>query len=500
MIKLVVFDLDNVIIDGEAIDEIGKLMDVQDQIIEITEKAMQGDVDFETAIKERVKLLKGASIEDIKKISEEMPLMKGAEETIAALKEKGYKVATISGSFDIIADSIKEKLGLDYAFSNTLLEEDGILTGEVEGPLVEGSKFEVLSKLVEDENITLEECVAVGDGANDISMIEAVKLGIAFNAKPALKEIADKVIESRDLTEIITVLENENNPVENKKEDEKEPAKIEGNLDNAMDLKDEYEKKLSKISEEREQFNQEAKKYREIRDELNNSLKENLNIAIDFRDKRNKINEEVEKNKKLRDKANEELKKMEWSSGRRDRMKIENEIKKIDKIIETRVLDIKKENKLVKDANDLRKKLMEIQEDEGVQEEAQELKATSESYHAKVVELSEKAQEYHESMLEYFRKTDEIRTNADEAHQKFLEAKNNASAKHEDFKSVLGEIHKVNKQLGGMRSKRRDMESRATRKKDREEKEKAEEIYRRFKEGKKVSTEEILLLQKHNIV
>ncbi len=500
MIKLVVFDLDNVIIDGEAIDEIGKLMDVQDQIIEITEKAMQGDVDFETAIKERVKLLKGASIEDIKKISDEMPLMKGAEETIAALKEKGYKVATISGSFDIIADSIKEKLGLDYAFSNTLLEEDGILTGEVEGPLVEGSKFEVLSKLVEDEKITLEECVAVGDGANDISMIEAVKLGIAFNAKPALKEIADKVIESRDLTEIIPLLENENNPVEDKKEDKKDSTKVEGNLDNAMDLKDEYEKKLSKISEEREQFNQQAKKYREIRDELNNSLKENLNVAIDFRDKRNKINEEVEKNKKLRDKANEELKKMEWSSGRRDRMKIENEIKKIDKIIETRVLDIKKENKLVKDANDLRKKLMEIQEDEGVQEEAQELKATSESYHAKVVELSEKAQEYHESMLEYFRKTDEIRTNADEAHQKFLEAKNNASAKHEDFKSVLGEIHKVNKQLGGMRSKRRDMESRASRKKDREEKEKAEEIYRRFKEGKKVSTEEILLLQKHNIV
>jgi phosphoserine phosphatase len=496
LIKLVVFDLDNVIIDGEAIDEIGKLMGVQDQIIEITEKAMQGNMDFETAIKERVKLLKGASIEDIKKISDEMPLMKGAEETIAALKEKGYKVATISGSFDLIANSIKEKLGFDYTFSNTLLEEDGILTGEVIGPLVEGSKFDVLSKLVEDEKISLEECVAVGDGANDISMIEAVKIGIAFNAKPALKEIADEVIETRDLTDIISLLENK----PNLEKDKKQSTKIEGNLDNAMDKKDEYEKKLSKISEEREQFNQKAKKHREIRDELNNSLKENLNVAIEFRDKRNKINEEVEKNKKLRDKANEELKKMEWSSGRRDRMKIENEIKKIDKIIETRVLDIKKENKLVKDANDLRKKLMEIQEDEGVHEEAQKLKETSESYHAKVVELSEQAQENHESMLEYFRKTDEIRTNADEAHQKFLEYKNSASAKHEDFKSVLGEIHKVNKQLGGMRSKRKDIENRASRKKDREEKEKAEEIYRRFKEGKKVSTEDIMLLQKHNIV
>ncbi|MCK9152440.1 phosphoserine phosphatase SerB [Methanobacterium alcaliphilum] len=496
MIKLVVFDLDNVIIDGEAIDEIGKLVDVQEQIIEITEKAMQGDVDFETSIKERVKLLKGASVDKIKALAEEMPLMEGAEETIKQLKDKGYKVATISGSFDIISDPIKEKLKLDYSFSNTLLEEDGILTGEVEGPLVAGSKYDVLCQLLETENIALEECVAVGDGANDISMIEAVELGVAFNAKPALKEIADKVIESRNLIDILPLVEN----LAQGEKDQKVSVLIEGNFDNALDKKNAYEKKLSEISEEREQFNQKAKKEREVRDELNQSLKENLNIAIDFRDKRNKINEEVEKNKKLRDKANEELKKVEWSSGRRDRIKIENEIKKIDKIIETRVLDIKKENKLVKDANDLRKKLMEIQEDEQVQEEALELKKTSESYHAKVVELSEQAQEFHEKMLEYFRKTDEIRTKADEAHKKFLEHKKQASEKHEDFKTVLGEIHKVNKELGGMRSKRKDMENRATRKKNKEEKERAEEIYRKFKEGKKLSTDEILLLQKHDVV
>lgn len=495
MIKLVVFDLDNVIIDGEAIDEIGKIMSIQDQIMEITKKAMEGDLDFETAIKERVKLLKGASIDEISAVAEKMPLMNGAEKAISELKNKGYKLAVISGSFENFANPIKEKLGLDYAYSNKLDEKEGIITGKVTGPLVEDSKYDVLCRIIEEEGISLEECAAVGDGANDISMLKAVKLGIAFNAKPALIEIADVSIENQDLTEIIPVIDKLN-----AEEKEKAISSImEGTMDNALEKKDEYEKVLSEISKERDELNQKAKKYRNLRDELNNSLKENLNTAIQFRDERNKTNKDVEKYKKLRDKANEKLKKMEWSSGRKERFKIENEIKKIDKIIETRVLDIKKENQLVKDANELRKKLIDIKEDEKVHKKAQELKKTSEDYHAQVVELSEKAQSSHEKMLEYFRKTDEIRGQADEAHKKFVECKNLASQKHEQFKSVLGDIHKINKKLGGLKSRRRDMESRTSRKKNQEEKERAEEIYRRFKEGKKLSTDELLLLQKHQV-
>lgn len=172
MIKLVVFDLDNVIIDGEAIDEIGKLVDVQEQIAEITEKAMNGDLDFETSIKERVKLLEGASVEDIKNLANEMKLMEGAEDAIKGLKDKGYEVAVISGSFDLIADPLKEKLNLDYLFTNKLEEKDGKLTGEVTGPLVEGSKADVLKNIIENSDISVEECIAVGDGANDISMME----------------------------------------------------------------------------------------------------------------------------------------------------------------------------------------------------------------------------------------------------------------------------------------------------------------------------------------
>ena len=617
LIKLVVFDLDNVIIDGEGIDEIGKLINIEDQIAAITEQAMQGDIDFETSIKKRVGLLKGVATDDIKTLANEMPLMKGAEETVSSLKENGFEVAIISGSFDIIADTIKGKLDVDNIFTNSLVEEDGILTGEVTGPLVSGSKLDVLSKLIEEKGYTLDECVAVGDGANDISMIESAKYGIAFNAKPALKENADIIVETRDLTDVLNVIINLNSEntegdadvdkevavetevvettdvvVENQEEEqvadateevveeieeteevveeaeeetaeeeaeeaeeeaveeevaeaeeeaaeeaeeveeeevpeaeeevaEEKPVKeakpkkskkknalpepdfdLADTIEGVRAQKDEREERIAKVADEREAFNREAKEQRKIRDELNSELKENLAKAIEFRDQRNEINKQVEENKKARNKVNDEIKSLEWSSGKKDKIRIEAEIKKIDKIIETRVLDIKKENQLVKNANDLRKELAEIKEDDKVKEEAAELKKKSEEYHAKVVELSEQAQEAHEQMLSYFRKTDEIRTAADEAHKLFIQARKNASAKHEEFKMVLSEIHKINRKLGSNKNRKRRSDKSggsSNNKKNREEKERAESIFDKFKNGKKLSTEELLLLQKYDI-
>ena len=621
LIKLVVFDLDNVIIDGEGIDEIGKLVNVEDQIAAITEQAMQGELNFETSIKQRVGLLEGAAVDDIKKLADEMPLMAGAEETVKSLKENGFDVIIISGSFDIIANTIKQKLPVDEIFTNSLVSKDGVLTGEVTGPLVSGTKLDVLKEYIADAGYTLEECISVGDGANDISMIESAKYGIAFNAKPTLKENADIIVETRNLTDVLDVILNLNSKntdegasvenevavetevvettdvvVENQDEqvtdvtedaveetmedveeaeevveeeaaeeeaeeaeevveeeaaeeeaeeaeevveeeaaeeeaeeaeevveeeaaEEEKPKKAKKSKKNKNSLpepvdfvladtpegvraqKDEKEELIAQIADERESFNREAKEQRKIRDELNVELKENLAKAIEFRDQRNEINKEVEENKKARNQVNEQIKNLEWSSGKRDKIKLENEIKKIDKIIETRVLDIKKENQLVKSANDLRKQLSDIKEDDKVKEEAQELKKQSEEYHAKVVELSEKAQEAHEQMLDYFRKTDEIRTAADAAHKKFIQARKSASAKHEDFKMVLSEIHVINKALGSNRSrKRKSNKSESSHAKgSREEKEKAEIIFDKFKNGKKLSTEELLLLQKYDI-
>ena len=580
MIELVVFDLDNVIIDGEAIDEIGKLANVEDDIAAITERAMQGEIDFETSIKDRVQLLEGTSIEDIEKLADELPLMPGACKTINCLKERDVDVAIISGSFDVVADKVKDKLGVDTVYTNSFTVEDGKLTGEVTGPLVSGSKLDVLKDHVEKAGIALENVVAVGDGANDISMIESAGCGIAFNAKDSVKEIADVVVEEKDLCKVLCEILNqlttetvedeieeateeeaseeevvaeaaeeeateeaveeeateevaEEEAEEEATEEDAEEADEEEVADEAVEeeateevaeeeateeaaeeeapkeefvladtmegvrrQKDEKEAEIAKVAEEREEFNKTAREQRKIRDELNASLKENLNKAI-----RNEINKQVEEAKKARNEANAKIKSLEWNSGKRNKIKIENEIKKIDKIIETRVLDIKKENQLVKNANDLRKQLMEIHEDEAAKGEAEELKKVSEEEHEKVIELSEKAQAAHEEMLKYFRKTDDIRTAADEAHKKFIEARRNASEKHEEFKAILSDIHVINKKLGSNKPKRRKSDNKGSSgsNKNREERQRAQEIFEKFKQGGKVSTEEILLLQKYNI-
>lgn len=633
MIKLIAFDFDNVLVDGESLDEVAKLVDSEDKIIELTRKAMEGDISFETSLRERMNLLKGVSLGDIEKVTKKMPLMEGAEETILELKKRGYKLATITGNFEIITNRLKD-LDIDYIFCNQLHDEDGKLTGEISGPLiVEGSKGEVLQELMDQEGLTAAECAAVGDGANDIPMLEKVGLSIAFNAKPALKEVADIVVEGKDLREILPLFESDTDdkikgsteeepvksenmstlkdeiepvkgediepareeslkaedagsikddlepvkgediePVQEKpvedvtesaeadvkpvediaepvkdvgpsedvkesvkdmestvdvkepvKAEDVEPAKadVEPKTGDSPDVKEEskppnadagksfskllsekkdLEKNLKVLTRDRDALNDEAKTHKQLRDELNTSIKEILDKALEQRKERDAINQEVKKYKKLRDETNQELKKLEWSSGKRDIMKIRDEIKKLDKTIETKVLDIRKENELVKKVTDLQKKLQTMQEDENTQKEAVELKERSESYHAKVVELSDQAQETHEQMLAYFQKIDEIRTKADEAHAEFINTREKASAKHEEVKAILKEIRGKNKSLDKAKAKERNKEDRISHEKNIQEKEKAEEIYRKFRDGKKLSTDELLLLQKHNIV
>ncbi len=507
MIKLIAFDLDNVLIDGEAVDEIGKLMDAETEIAEITKKAMEGDLEFEEALKERVALLKGASVDDIKDVVYKIPLMEGASETIAELKKRGYKIATITGSFEIIANRMKEELGLDYAFSNVLHEEEGKLTGEVSGPLVAGSKSDVLKEIIETEKITAEETAAVGDGANDISMLKEAGMGIAFNAKPVLKEIADVVVEKRDLRELLNIFKGEETQVE-KSETEEVEDKVEEpkspyagkSFKELLKEKKEFEKKLNEFTSKRDELNEEARTHKDLRNDLNNSIKENLDKALKYRDERDQHNEEVKKYKKLRDETNHKLKKIEWASGKREIVKVQSEIEKLEKTIETKVLDIRKENELVKKVTDLRKELQDMHEDEKTKKEALELKEVSENYHAQVVELSNKAQETHESMIEYFRKIDDIRAKADEAHKKFVETREKASAEHESVKSILNEIRKTNKALDKIKAKERSSENEESKKKNMAEREVAQEIFEKFKQGKKLSKDELMLLQKHHIV
>lgn len=593
MIKLIAFDLDNVLIDGESLDEIAKKVEAHEEFVELTRTAMEGDINFETSLRKRMEILKGTSLDDIKQVVQELPLMEGAEETIKELKGRGYKIATITGNFEVVTDRLKD-LDIDYIYCNQLHQEDGVITGEISGPLiVEGSKADVLEELVNQEGLTLEETAAVGDGANDIPMIEKAGLGIAFNAKPAVRKVADVVVDGKDLKEILAIFElDTDNKIEGSKDEEPdkrenmnttkdvtepvkvedvgsvkeeepvkgeatEPAKVEdvGIIEeepvkaeepveatdvepakaeepveeetaedkaDAADVKDDsksradedagksfgkllgekkgLEKTLKELTKVRDALNEEARTHKQKRDELNASIKEILDKALEFRKERDTINQEVKKSKKLRDETNQELKKLEWSSGKRDIMKIQDEIKKLDKTIETKVLDIRKENELVKKVTDLQKKLQSMQEDENTKQEALDLKEQSETHHAKVVELSDQAQETHEKMLEHFQQIDEIRSKADEAHAEFIAIREKASAKHGEVKSVLKEIRGKNKSLDKAKAKERSAEDRISEKKNSQEKEKAEEIYRKFRDGKKLSTDELLLLQKHNIV
>lgn len=533
LIKLVVFDLDNVLIDTETIDEIAKIKGIEEEISDITLQAMQGKIPFETSIRQRVKKLEGISTSDIDEAMDKISLNPGAVETATELKKQGYKIAIITGSFDVIALKVKELINADYAFYNTLEVDDGKLTGEVSGPLITQNKVDVLRQLVDEIGITLDECATIGDGANDLEMIKNAKIGIAYNAKPILKENADVQINEKDLRKVLDIMADEEkitkeevveettqepetitteeevketeevNEEEEVENDETEEETIDYSILNFQQLlqcKRTLESELTDLKNVRDKMNEETKAFRKERDELNQKLKDTLKIALDKRNTRDEINKEVHENKELRNQCNEELKKVEWNSGKKEISNIQSEINKIDKTIQTKVLDIRKENELVKRVSDLTKQLKKIQSDEEEEKTATQLKEKSELYHQKVVELSDKAQAVHEEMIEYFNKIDGIREEADGKHQDFINSRNAATAKHEEVKAKLSEIRKVNKFMDQAKSQSRGRKSEDKADNDLKEKEEAEEIFQKFKDGKKLTTDEFLLLQKYDIM
>ena len=202
--KLILFDLDSTLIKEETIDEIAALAGVEEEVKEITREAMNGKLNFGQSLEKRVSLVKGLPMEKVKELVLRLRLTEGAEETIKELKKRGYIVGVVSGGFTVATDRIKDILGLDYAYSNELIENDGILTGEVRGPIMdEDAKGKILEEIAKKEGIDLKDTVVVGDGANDISMFKKAGLKIAFCAKDILKKNADVAIEKRDLREIL---------------------------------------------------------------------------------------------------------------------------------------------------------------------------------------------------------------------------------------------------------------------------------------------------------
>jgi phosphoserine phosphatase len=205
--RLVVFDMDSTIVDGEVIDELAAAAGVKRQVGDITARAMRGEMDFREALRQRVAMLKGLRVEDLERIADDIRLNPGAEDLVRSLKSMGFRLALVSGGFTFFTDRLKKELGFDYTFANELVIRDGVLTGEVQGDIIDMQrKGEILKELAAREGLSTEEVVAVGDGANDQVMIKNAGLGIAFNAKEILKKAADGSLSRENLRGILYAL------------------------------------------------------------------------------------------------------------------------------------------------------------------------------------------------------------------------------------------------------------------------------------------------------
>lgn len=205
--RLVAFDMDSTLIDAEVIDELAKAAGVGAQVAEITERAMRGELDFTASFRARVALLKGLDENALQQIAARLHLNEGAERLVSTLKKMGYKTAILSGGFSYFGEHVQKILGIDYVFANALEIENGRVTGNVVGDVVDGQrKAALLREIAAKENISLEQVIAVGDGANDLPMLSIAGLGIAFRAKPIVKQSAKQSISTLGLDGILYLL------------------------------------------------------------------------------------------------------------------------------------------------------------------------------------------------------------------------------------------------------------------------------------------------------
>ena len=205
--RLVAFDMDSTLIEAEVIDELASLAGVGEQVSAITERAMRGEMDFSESFRARVALLQGLEEGALQQVANQLRITEGAEHLIATLRTLGYKTAILSGGFTYFAQHLQNRLGMDYVYANELDIVDGVVSGNIKGVIVDGArKAELLRQLAREEDIDLQQVIAVGDGANDLPMLSIAGLGIAFRAKPLVKQSAEQSISTLGLDAILYLL------------------------------------------------------------------------------------------------------------------------------------------------------------------------------------------------------------------------------------------------------------------------------------------------------
>ena len=205
--RIVMLDMDSTLIEQEVINLLGQAAGKSSEIEAITDKAMAGDLDFKTALIERVSLLKGLDHNILSQVREQISLTKGAKKLVDELHQQGHKVGVVSGGFIEVIEPILKSLEIDFYRANKLKIQDGVLTGEIDGPLIDShAKRMALEEFADQEQVQLEQTVAIGDGANDLEMIKAAGLGIAFNAKPKVAAAADTTISNQDLSTVLLLM------------------------------------------------------------------------------------------------------------------------------------------------------------------------------------------------------------------------------------------------------------------------------------------------------
>ena len=205
--RLIVFDMDSTLIREEVIDELAKEAGVGDQVVEITEAAMRGELDFRQSLKKRVSLLEGLPENVLEKVAARLHLNDGADRLISQLRQLGFKTAILSGGFDYFGNYLQEKLGIDYVYANKLEIVDGKLTGRVLGEIVDADrKAALMEQLAKEQGLTLQQTIAVGDGANDLKMLSIAGMGVAFHAKPLVRESADYALTNLGLDAILYLM------------------------------------------------------------------------------------------------------------------------------------------------------------------------------------------------------------------------------------------------------------------------------------------------------